>query len=474
MKKIVASVGLVAIGASGLTAVVAQDSAATPHSPLWPFSISASLKGFYDDNINTQPEKLPNGANNPAYQSSFGFQVTPAANINWQNEQTTFKSGLTYTYRQYEKKLWDTTQKYDQDFTFDADLTHQFTEAYSLEAQDSFVIGQEPDTLRSGYASADLQRISGNNIQNNGSIDFNAQLTPLFGLDIGYQNSLSDYADKSDFQITAPFQGIPSLAARLNRIEQYWHLDTKWHNWSQTTAIFGYTYSQSDYTTASGRANLSLSEVLQQPGLLGFDANRPLYSESRNYRAHYVYVGANSQLTSKFMGSFKVGFRATDYYNDETQSSIPLNPYANVNLTYNYGAESYIQGGFNYDRNATSVVGNPALSTSKNGNLTMDQESAVVFASIRHQLRPLTPNLYAGALVQFQNSTFDGGQYDGKNQQYFLLNLNLEYRIPHELTGRVDLSLTASYNFDKSESNVQQASPSYDRNRVFLGLTASY
>ena len=53
MKKIVASVGLVALGASGINAVQAQDVSSPP--PEKPWNVSASLRGFYDDNYVTAP-----------------------------------------------------------------------------------------------------------------------------------------------------------------------------------------------------------------------------------------------------------------------------------------------------------------------------------------------------------------------------------------------------------------------------------
>src|SRR5262249_45623385 len=60
MKKIVASVGLVALGASGVQTAFAQDFSADNSKP---WSISATLRGFYDDNVNTWPnnQPLPNG-----------------------------------------------------------------------------------------------------------------------------------------------------------------------------------------------------------------------------------------------------------------------------------------------------------------------------------------------------------------------------------------------------------------------------
>src|ERR1700761_4483413 len=56
MKKFVVSAGLVAIGAASVQSLMADDAngiAATPKA----WNVSASLRGFYDDNYSTAPNK---------------------------------------------------------------------------------------------------------------------------------------------------------------------------------------------------------------------------------------------------------------------------------------------------------------------------------------------------------------------------------------------------------------------------------
>ena len=69
MKRIVTSVGLVALGASSVGAVLGQDATPAP-AKFW--SISASLRGFYDSNINTAPDTDP-----VDQVSAFGFTISP-------------------------------------------------------------------------------------------------------------------------------------------------------------------------------------------------------------------------------------------------------------------------------------------------------------------------------------------------------------------------------------------------------------
>src|SRR5262252_8251133 len=116
MNKIVASVGLAALGASSMQAVFAQSTAmSAPPPKAW--NVSASLRGFYDDNINAVPVNK---------QDSTGFEVSAGASLNLASDQTTFTLGALYTYKYYQTKPAGNVQHYDQSFTFDAGLVHRF------------------------------------------------------------------------------------------------------------------------------------------------------------------------------------------------------------------------------------------------------------------------------------------------------------------------------------------------------------
>ena len=442
MKKIVASVGLVALGASGLNAVYGQDMMdAIPNKP---WNVSASLRGFYDDNINT----VQSGS--PYHQGSFGFQISPGADLNWQQEQTTVKAGLVYSLRWYDKKPFGNTGHDDQDFTFNGDVNHVFTERYRVDANDSFVIGQEPDFLRYGYALEEPQRVPGDNIRNYGTINFDGQLTPLFGFELGYANGYTDYHDTTPFVDT----GVASLAAALNRIEQNIHLDSLWQMMPETQGLLGYEYAQADYIHNDIVGYSSGPSPLSSPV--------PLYSDSRNYRSHYGYVGMTHHFVPDLSVSGKVGIRDTDYYNSPTKEN-DLSPYVTADIQYNYTVGSSAEFGFNYDRNATSLIG----ATNTLPGLTLSQESAVLYGTIKHQFMPKLIGTLTG---QFQYSTFNGGQYDGKDQKYYLVGLDLQYRFTPNLSADV------GYNYDRVDSNlpVSAGEGNYDRNRVYIGVTASY
>ena len=83
-------------------------------------------------------------------------------------------------------------------------------------------------------------------------------------------------------------------------------------------------------------------------------------------------------------------------------------------------------------------------------------------AQLRHRI---TPKLYGGIIAQFQNSTYYGGTIDNDTDKFYLVGLNLQYRFTPNFSADV------GYNYDKLDSQIGN---SYDRNRVYIGVTGSY
>jgi hypothetical protein len=445
MKKIVASVGLAALGASTIQSASAQ--ALTNPDPTKPWTVSATLRGFYDDNIGTVPNDatLPPGEN----RGTSGWQVLPAAALNWALDQTTISLDLLYSLKYYQNTPPGSTGHHDQTFSFGAGLTHNFNERTKLSVNDSFVIGQEPDFLRAGNTFATFQRVSGDNIRNQGSIGLNTQLTPKAGLGVGYDNALYDYKD-TGANLTSLYVG-PSTAGTLNRIENRAHLEGLWQLAPETKGIFGFQFTQVGFT---GDEPIS-----------GFSAVPSTWamSSTRDYREYTLYVGAEHNFLPNLTGNVRVGGSYHDYYNDPNAGN-GWTPYLNGSIKYSYAPESSAELGVSYDLSATDVVGlfgngpNPA-------SVTVSANAGVVYAAITHRI---IPNLFANVIGQFQNSHYNGGQFDGQNEQYYLIGLDLQYRFTRFFSANV------GYNYDDLASNIGNPSRGYNRNRVYIGLTASY
>lgn len=419
MKRIVASVGVLALGAA-----VIQTSNAQGTGDSKPWTFSAALRGFYDDNVNTASQNEID---------TFGFEISPSIGFRAGLDQTTFSLVYTYAFKYYDERPVANGDHDDQTHTVMASLTHAFNERTSISLRDSFVIGQEPD-LDKNYAS--FQRISGDNIRNYGSVKLNHQITPIIGIEIGYDNSFFDY--DNELVAGAPFL-FPSSSGTLDRVEHRLHLDGRWSLANNSTAILGYAFGNGCYTG---------DEQLNAAGTV--------MSSDRNYNSHYGYVGLEHTFRPDLTGIIHGGVRFTDYYNSPDDES-SVSPYVKASLRYQYAQEGSLEAGVSHDRSATdafSVQGN---------SITTDADATQIYGSVTHKI---TPDLTGSLTGTFQNNTINGGSLDGDSEQYYILSAALSYQFTPNLSG------TLSYHFDHVESDV--ALREYDRNRVFLGAVFSY
>ncbi len=440
MKKMVASVGLVALSASGLQA--ALDGMGVPSDTGRFWSVSATLRGFYDDNINTAPNNasLPPGVS----RGSAGYEISPALFLSVPLEQTSIGLSYIYSFKYYQNKPEGQSQYYDMTHVLNAALNHAFSERYQISVKDSFVIGQEPDILRAGNTYNTFQRIPGDNNRNYGVINFSGQLTPLFGFELGYANTLYNYAD-SAWTIGPTGFVTGSNAGLLNEMDQTVHLDGRFQIQPQTIGVIGYQFRAVDYT-----AGQPIGGNVLVPGSI-------VMSDSRNFYGHYIYVGLDHNFRPDLTGSFRAGGNYNDYYNSGGQNN--LSPYALVSLRYTYLPESYLEVGYTYDFNTSANFG----SVNQPGNLTLGAYSSSLYATLHHRI---TPKLHGSIYGQFQNNLYYGGIYNNDSQQYWVLGLQLEYQFNRYFSAQV------GYDYDNVGGDIPNQN--YDRNRVYIGVTASY
>ena len=420
MKKIIASASLAALGAASVHAANAPG--LTPVETSKPWSVSATLRGFYDDNYATRPGDVA--------RDSFGFEFSPSVSLNLPLDQTYI--GLSYTYglRYYEART-DNTADHSHQFT--GKLNHAFTELHKLDLSESFVLAQEPQLIEPPGATTSPLRTDGDNIRNTASATFTAELTRLVSVVFGYSNHLYDY-DKT---------GAGSYSALLDRLEHLGTLNLRWQAIPSTVFILGYQYGIVDYTS---KDSLALFGPYVNPNV-------------RNNNSHYVYVGADRYFTHKFNTSIRLGGQFTEYDNAPTGSpNDTASPYADANATWTYNPGSYVQLGIRHARNQTDIAffGGGA-------NPTLDQESTTVYGQLTHKI---TPKLKASLLGQFQDSSFKGGFADDKTDNYFTGGVNLSYQI------NPFLSAETGYAYDRLDSDL--VGRSFTRNRIYIGLRATY
>src|SRR6202142_3655029 len=175
MKKFFASVGLIAAGTASLQAAYAPDLGPLETSKMW--SVSGTLRGFYDSNYQTSQTS----------KGSAGFEVSPQLELNVPLQQT--ELGLRYTYGMYyyQDRQNLGQNPIDQSHQVDVWIDHAFTERWQGKVMDTFVIGQEPELIDPNTSFP--KRTDGNNIRNTGTVDLNTTWTRLFSTKLAYENT---------------------------------------------------------------------------------------------------------------------------------------------------------------------------------------------------------------------------------------------------------------------------------------------
>lgn len=427
MKKFLVSVGLAAAGTASLYAYGFQQD----QSKVW--SVSATLRGFYDDNYTTAHSQK---------QDSFGFEVSPTIEVHAPLQQTEIGARYVYGLYYYEARENNHQNPIDQTHEFDLWLDHAFTPRWETRLSDSFRVAQEPELVGGGAVE---RRVKGNNIANTANLSLHTVWTPEVSTDLGYENSYYRYDNRgAAFLATIPPTVIPSLAGLLDRVDQSITPEFQWTFTRETMAVVGYKFEIVNFT-----ANEATS---YNPNTGGY-----YYSNSRDNYSHFGYVGIQHKFLENLSGSARAGVQYTKYYNDPAATS-SFGPYADVSLIYTYASGSYAQIGFTQSRNATDQI-----QVDSAGHITQDQESSVVYASINH---PLTAKLMGSLVGHYQHSIYNQGQYNNQTSDFYNLGVNLTYTFTRHLSSEV------GYNFDYYTSDIPGLS--YTRNRVYLGVSATY
>jgi len=416
MRHYLKTTGFVAVGLLGLQAA---------HGQSKPWSVSASVRGFYDDNYATAPSTPPPGT--AGKQNSFGVEFSPGASLTVKRGQTDLLLEYLYTVKYYE----DRANSADHSHQFDARLDQKFgAERYRASVRDSFVVAQESALIDPALAATPL-RSNGDNLRNTAELSLQADLTGPLALELGYVNNFYDYQET----------GPASRSALLDRMEHLARANARWEIQRNSIALLGYQFGVMDQTSKDF-----------------VDAAATIPANVRDNHSHYVYLGIDHYFTDRLSVHPRAGVQYTEFPNalpparDNT-----FGPYADVSASYTYAENSSLQLGARHSRTQTDVaVVGP-------GGATLDAETTAVYASIKHGI---TAKLKAGALVQFQSSEFNQGAAGNQRDNYFIAGLNLGYDINEFLTAE------AGYNLDRLSSDL--ASRSFTRNRVYIGIRAKY
>jgi hypothetical protein len=463
MNKFLAAVGIAAVGATALHAQSTVDTTSSstypsPSAQLTPqeqskfWTVSAALRGFYDDNYTALPK-------NAGPLRSFGVEVSPSLSLNWAPAETLIGASYTYDWKWYEK-----LSQTDETHQFNGKFIHNFSPRYRLELNDSFVSSSEPTVIDTTVITSPVKRTIEDNIRNRASGMFSAEMTPILDLEIGGAATLYDYRDNTELTFNPAGQVAtePGRAAELDRIEYLASLDLRWKARPDTTGIFGYQFGDRDFTSSKAIAELiTLTPVVTPFGTFIIPVRSGgLASKIRNSYSHFLFVGADQSFGPDFKASIRVGGQFVDYYN---LNSTEVSPYADANLTYTYLPGSYVQVGVKHEHAATDILGD-LLVTDPNAQIVKDQEATTVYGAVTHKI---TAKLVGSVLGQYQHSVFNGGgpRFDGQTEDFFTASLNLGYQINPYLLAET------GYSYDKLDSKFGR---DYTRNRVYVGVRATY
>ncbi len=464
MKKLFVSTGIAAIGLATLQSAYGQglDLVSTK---AW--SISGTLRGFYDDNYN-----LANSQNG-GHKGSWGAEVSPTVSVNVPLRQTDMGIRYIYGLYYYDDRRELHLDEFDQSHQVDAWINHAINERWKLNVTDSFTSSRQPDLIGSGPNPATF-RATGDSMANHFNFSVDTQWTPLFGTSLHYGNDWYHYNNKGDnvstngvgttFALPPGIDpGVPglynvstSLKGLLDRIEQNVGLDLNWTLSPETMFFAGYVYSWANYTGDETIGQFQYAGPGPGPA---YPIHTFLYrSSDRNGDSHEIHVGVQHQIMANLNGALQVGVNYSDNSKNPFSHTQTVSPVASGSLTYTYLPGSYVQLGVTQSHNATDVV-NPGA----DGSLTQYQETTVLYGDLNHKL---TEKLFLTLIGRGSYSTFDGGGVTSQSEVSVDASVNLTYVFNSHF------SADMGYNFDDLFTQVNNRD--FARNRVYFGLTASY
>jgi predicted porin len=433
MKRIIASAGLVALGAASLQAAYAPGLSPLEQSKPW--TIGLALRGFYDDNYTTSSDsEAP---------ETFGLSVSPYASINKVMDQTLIS--LSY---KYELKWYEDRPDNEADHIQLAKLrvNHAFSERFSVDVADKFIYAQEGTVETDVVTNPTVLMTDADYVRNVADLGVLAGLTEKIGLSVTYQNQIFDYEQ----------DGVNSRSATLDRIEHLAGLQGRITMKPEFELLVGYQYGIVDHTHQSNLLLIPIAEIA--PGTYAYQVATP---DVRNVNSHYLYAGVDYTFNPQLQADAKIGAMINDFTNADEVSDAAgweessVTPWFDARLTWTYNPGSYLAVGVVHTLNQTDVS-------------AQNQESTSVFATLSHRI---TPKLTGNLRGHFQYSAYDGSVYDGEADMLYMADLNLNYAF------NANLSAEAGYVYDNLNSDIQYTPTeerSYSRNRFYIGLRAAY
>lgn len=414
MKKILQAAGLASASAAILSSPTLAEGAGK-----W-YTLTAGIRGFYDDNIYTAPKGSLRKFSSP------GVEVTPGIQLTFPMEQTKVGLGYNYGLRWFADRDPNGTRNrdFDQSHNFNADLSHVFSPRYKVNFYERFVIAQEPE--QSVGLLSTIGRADGDNVRNHAGGEFEAQLTELWSTSLSYQSNFYDYADNS-------------FATPLNRMEHEPGVRFN-YQFSPTTVLgFGYVYSMKDY--------------------------RPFAIVDRDVNTHRVYGSVDHAFTGTLQLSVRGGVEISNW--DSPGITDETNPYTDASLTWTYNPGSFVQGGVHHGRQSTDAFLSSAIDI-------VDSQATSAYVAVSHAFTARFRGTL-NARYQIGDLKYNGAATSITTDKYLLLGAVASYQFNRYISGEVayyyDDARTSGFGFIPAFNG---SGRSFERNRVFFGVRLTY
>jgi hypothetical protein len=377
------------------------------------WSISLRVREGYDDNINTTPTNE---------EGSSTTYVEPQLLVNFPQDQTFI--GLRYRFgaAYYPDRSADTI---DQSHTADVLFSHTFDPRLVFNGQNEFRRGIEPELveLQSGVPLVTRRRgdFYYNNL--NGRLTYN--LTPRWAAAIGGGWTYWRFDETSTGQINDRDE-CRAVTALL-------------YDWDARTTIgLNYRYARTEYAQDTF--------VLVPPFILIVPA------EDRSSDSHAVFGSWERRFNPQFSTRFTAGGELRQF-GDGTDSTAPS---ASIDVSYNYGPQSSVTGGFTYQISTTELSQFRAT------------DSALIFGQVSHRF---TAKFRATMYLSYRLTTFRDPSVTlappvPEAEDAISSALTLQYVITPWCT------LDGTYNFDRVDSDF--TGRTFTRNRGTMGVRLTY
>lgn len=268
-----------------------------------PFTVTAGLRGEYDDNIFTS---------NNNRQSSWKTIVDPSIIFEYPMEQTLLSARYTFNATYFSDRPGD---DFDLSHDFVARAAHSFSPKFDVDLRNRFNYSQESAI----GAGAVVQRRLGDRYQNEAAATATYRWTDRFATVTSYQNNLVEYESNNVGFVNNYMEHVVSQELR------YEVLPT-------TTAVGAFTFNLVDYE-----------------------------SIPRDQEAYIFTVGADHYINPVWLISGRVGAEYRTY--DNPIFADQVNPYASLETIWNYAPKSNVRVGYQHTTALTDFAAFSSIST---------------------------------------------------------------------------------------------------------------